>query len=150
MNPHGRPVQAPHRIIIHAMAEYLTHESHTYHAKEFLEIIGLSAHILIAPDGANLRCREDTQGAYHAKRHNKDSLGIEYLVPGVHNYTTFLEAIKTPYVTHDAYTSGLKQIRGWIEEWEIKTILRHSDIDPDRKVDPGQGFQFSQLLEDLG
>jgi len=148
MNPFGRERQVPHKIIIHSMGQYIKYETAVYHASDFLMKIGLSAHVLIEPDGTNIRIREDTQGAYHAKGHNKDSLGMEYLVPGVHTYESFLEAIKKPYVTHDAYTAGLKQIKDWMEEWEIVSIARHSDIDPDRKYDPGN-FPWDQLMEDI-
>lgn len=155
---HGNGQQSPSRIIIHAMGEFIYIDIRSaqsldmppgeYHAYEFLELRRLSAHILGTPSGVKIRCREDNQGAWHAKGYNANSLSYEYLVPGLHDYTSFLSAIKTPYVTDAAYQAGVEQILEWKARYGIDRIDRHSDVDPTRKYDPGDGFPWEKLLED--
>src|SRR5690606_28750529 len=79
-SPFGAAHQTPKRIIVHAMSEWIN----GMYAPDFLLSVGLSAHALVTPDGDIIKCREDTQGAFHAKGLNTDSLGIEFLLPG-HN-----------------------------------------------------------------
>ena len=143
----GSPRNTPNKIIVHAMAEYI-HDGIDYHAVDYLKKLGLSAHSLITPSGVNIRCRNDTQGAYHAKNHNIDTLGIEILVPGVHTYISFLNKMKTEYITDVQYSSLVDQCRKWIELYDIVDVLRHSDIDPDRKKDPGS-LNWQQFLQDI-
>ena len=139
---HGASRQTPTRIIVHSMGERIDGKS----AADFLETIGLSAHALVAPDGTVIRCREDTEGAYHALDFNRHSLGIEFLVPGEHDYGSFLRAIRSPYVTAEAWAAGVAVVRRWIETWQIHRIDRHSDVDPARKKDPGEGFDWQAFL----
>lgn len=146
---HGTAHQTPKCIIIHAMGEYIIESGWENHAVQYLNRIGLSSHSLIAPDGENYRCRKDTQGAYHALGHNTDTLGLEFLVSGVHNYGTFLEAIKSPYLTSQQYQEGVAQVRYWKRVWGITEVLRHSDISPERKVDPGAGFPWKMFMRDI-
>ena len=155
---HGNRHQSPSRIIVHAMAEFIyidTDASQTlnipvgeYHAYEFLELRGLSAHVLGTPSGVRIRCREDHQGAWHAKGYNANSLGYEFLIPGLHDYPSFLNAMKTPYLTDPAYQAGVDQIIEWKESYGIDRVDRHSDIDPARKYDPGNGLPWDQFLTD--
>ena len=146
----GAKSQVPNRVVIHAMSEYIFHEGKYKHAADFLRDIGLSAHALICPDGTIIRCREDNQGAYHARCFNKDSLGVEFLVEGKHDYVSFKKAISDYYLTLDQHFSGVELLRDWCSKWDIKSIDRHSDLDPKRKVDPGKGFVFDIILEDVG
>lgn len=147
----GASHQSPNKVILHAMAEYLYHEGKWRHATEFLEMIGLSAHALISPNGDIYKCREDTQGAYHAKGHNKDTLGCEWLVEGRHDYGSFKETIKTPYLTDVQFNNGCKYIRDrWVEGLGILHHTMHSRVDPDRKVDPGHGFPWIEYLKNVG
>jgi N-acetyl-anhydromuramyl-L-alanine amidase AmpD len=146
---HGKEGSKPKLIIIHAMAESIIDDG-GWDAVEYLDKIGLSAHSLIYPNGVNVRCRHDNQTAYHAKGYNSDSLGIEFLVPGTHDYGSFIEAIKTPYLSEEQYQSGLYQVREWIRLHDIQEIARHCDKDPYRKVDPGDGFPWEDFLHDLG
>ena len=147
--PYGAVSNDPKLIVVHAMAEYINDGDKVYHATEWLDKLKLSAHMLIGPDGDTYRCREDNQGAYHARGYNTDSLGIEFLVKGTHNYESFLKAIKTDYITELQYGVGLNVIRRWIDKYHISDIKRHSDISPGRKVDPGPGFTWNQFVSDI-
>jgi AmpD protein len=151
-NPYGAPHQSkPTMIVIHAMAEYvLADEGEDYdHAADFLQRLGLSAHVLAAPDGTLYRCRGDDEGAYHARGFNTDSLGIEVLVPGRHDYGSFLRAIGAEWVSNAQYAAVVQQCREWMKLYGIKTVVRHSDLSPGRKLDPGAGFPWARFMEDL-
>jgi len=152
-SPHGYKGNKPNLIVVHAMAEYLDTEAddNDPHAYEFLRKIGLSAHILIAPNGDVYRLRNDDELAFHAKNFNTNSLGIEFLVPGTHDYSTFLKAINEDWVSEDQYQSGLEVIRKWMFKFHIfkKQVKRHSDISPGRKKDPGRGFPWIRLTQDI-
>jgi len=145
--PKGGKYNKPKMIVVHAMAEYLETKDGLTFAPNFLEKIGLSAHALIVPNGDVMICRPDDKGAYHARGFNNGSLGVEFLVHGAHNYGSFLKAIKTDYVTDKQYEAGSELVRQWVNDYSIKTIVRHSDISPERKCDPGSGFAWSSFLE---
>lgn len=145
----GSNIQLPDTIIVHAMGEYILTDP-PRHAVKYLDFAKLSAHSLIAPDGTNYRCRFDTEIAWHALNHNTNTLGIEFLVAGDHNMASLVKAMDKEYVTEAAYKSGLAQIKEWLNEWPIRKITQHSTIDPDRKVDPGDGFPWERLMNDIG
>lgn len=146
----GNRYNNPKMIIVHCMGEFIL-DPHPIHASDFLAKLGLSAHALVAPNGDIYICRDDDKGAYHARGYNTDSLGIEFLVEGHHNYGTFLEKIKTDYITDAQWQAGINAVRNWGQKHEIpvEKILRHSDISPGRKVDPGVGFKWSKFLEEV-
>lgn len=150
---HGSDHQTPKRIIVHAMAYRIRMKDEVMFAASFLDHIGLSAHMLIAPHGTPIRCRDDEQGAWHAKGYNTDSLGVEVLVPGEHNYSTFVEAIESPWVGPEQYEATVAVVAHWCKKWGIGTepgsLDRHSDVDPDRKVDPGRGFPWDRFVRDV-
>jgi len=147
-SPCGASSNIPDTIVIHCMAEYVKDIEGNYtFAPRYLENAGLSAHSLIAPDGTNYRCREDNEGAYHALGHNTNTLGMEILVAGKHDYASFAKTIKTDYVTNPQWEAAVKQCREWIEKFGITKIVRHSDISPDRKIDPGAGFKWKKFLD---
>lgn len=155
----GASRQVPSRIILHAMAEIirvdrrsadqLGIEAGDYHAADFLLAIGLSAHRLVLPSGEDIKMREDHEGAYHAKGFNDDSLGIEFLVPGTHDYASFLRAMKTPYLPDPAYWKGVHIVSDWVSLHGIGQIDTHSKVDPKRKHDPGEGFPLEQFLSEV-
>jgi len=147
--PKGAKNQIPDRIVIHSMSEFLIIDDVKTHAYDFLKAIGLSAHALICPDGTVLRCREDTQGGYHAKGFNTNSLGVEFLVKGTHTYGSFKKAIKKPYLTFEQHIAGVELLRDWCSKYDIKSINTHSSLSPKRKVDPGPAFPLKQFLKDV-
>ena len=147
-NENGAKRNDPRMIVVHSMAEFLL-DPQPIHATDFLEKIRLSAHALVDSKGHTFICRDDDQGAWHAKGYNKNSLGIEFLVEGHHTYATFLEAIKADYVTFEQFDAGVAAVRNWVEAYDIprNRVVRHSDISPGRKVDPGTGFKWQKFLD---
>lgn len=133
------------------MAEYIK-DPDPIHAPTFLEQYKLSAHALITPSGDTILCRDDDQRAWHARGYNTDSLGIEFLVEGEHDYASFVEKIKSPYLSVMQFDAGIEAVRSWIDAYDISInrIDRHSDLSPGRKVDPGAGFPWKIFLERLG
>jgi len=147
----GSSTNKPNRVIIHAMGEFIDDKERDYSAYEWLDKLGLSAHILLTPSGVPIQCRDDGQKAWHAKNNNTNTLGIEFLVPGLHNYSTFLKAIKEPYLTDQQYSSGIEVINKWLVNYKLTkdAVTTHHIIDPDRKFDPGDGFPLDRFLNDL-
>ena len=149
-NPYGRSGNRPKMIVIHAMGEYIALEDGSYmHAPDFLEYDKKSAHVLITPNGGVLRLRNDDETASHAKNFNTNSLGMEILVAGKHTYKTFAKAIDQHYVTDEQYAAAVAQCREWVEKYNITRIVRHSDLSPGRKIDPGDGFLWDKFLIDV-
>ena len=148
--PHGADHQTPRRIIVHAMAYQIDWEGERLYAANFLDKIGLSAHILVAPDGTGIQCRADTEGAWHAKGYNTDSLGVEILVPGVFDYGSFLQRIAEPWCGDKQFSSAVDVVADWCYRWGIGTepgqLDRHSDVSPNRKSDPGRGFRWADFV----
>ena len=145
--PHGGGHQTPTRIIVHCMAETTIYEGKQYKAWELLDFLGLSAHVLIPPDGSRIRCRHDDQIAWHAKGHNTNSLGVEVLVPDVFNLEQLQDKTRKPWVSDAQLNTLVQQIMIWKKEHRIEKLDRHSDVDPVRKwYDPGAGFDFTELL----
>lgn len=143
----GATQQIPDQIIIHAMMERIE----GMHAVDFLKLIGLSVHAMVTPDGKIIRCREDNEGAYHAKGHNTNSLGVEFLIAGEGTYPVFLSAIQKGYLdSGDQYYAGVYLIKEWIKEHEIKDVSTHRYLSPGRKFDPGTGFPYKRFEKDIG
>ena len=150
-NENGSSRNSPRRIVVHSMAEFLM-DPQPIHATDFLEKIGLSAHALIDPRGVVFVCRDEDEGAYHAKGYNQNSLGLEFLVPGHHTYGSFLEEIKSDnWLTQAAWEAGVTCVRRWCHTYDIPRdkVFRHSDLSPGRKVDPGSGFKWDKFLDEV-
>ena len=145
----GNKFNNPELIVVHAMGEYIN-DGKPIFAPDFLEIYGLSAHALICPNGDVMICRDERSGAYHAKGFNTNSLGVEFLVSGAHDYSSFLKAMKTDYITHAQWVAGIELVKSWKAKYNIKEIKRHSDISPGRKVDPGAGFKWQEFIDIIG
>eukprot|EP00039_Didymoeca_costata_P022819 m.347412 g.347412 ORF g.347412 m.347412 type:complete len:178 (-) comp32649_c0_seq1:135-668(-) len=137
----GGGLQTPNRLIIHSMSEIIQ----GMHASDYLkEIAGLSVHFMILPDGKVMKLRKTHQIAYHALGHNTNTVGIEVLVEGEHTYDEFIDKIAKDWCNEAQMDSLVELSNGIIEYYDIKTddVVRHSDIDPVRKSDPGQGFDW--------
>lgn len=154
-SPFGANSQKPDTIVVHAMGEFIDTDSVDYFAPAFIDSIGLSAHFFVPPSGVVIQTRQISEGGYHAKGANKNSIGIEFLVPGLHTYETFLQAIEKPYLTDVQYKAGIDLIQYLkvkiSQDFRIHVLdyKRHSDISPGRKYDPGRGFPWKLFLEDV-
>tara|TARA_R110000751_G_scaffold281256_2_gene383801 strand:- start:220 stop:747 length:528 start_codon:yes stop_codon:yes gene_type:complete len=154
----------PVGICLHAMAEYLDLSPFDQHAYEFLKAQGLGAHYLITPSGDTLNCADPTEMCYHAKGFNRwegtrgdvGLIGIEILVPGCHTYGSFTDAIKEPgWCGMGQWHETVELVKALKEEYDLKLwlkdgrtypwLVRHSDISPGRKVDPGAGFDYQAM-----
>jgi N-acetyl-anhydromuramyl-L-alanine amidase AmpD len=147
---HGSKFNDPEIIVIHAMGEYIGGDGWNDHAVQYLDKKKWSAHAFGAPNGDIYRCRLDNEGAYHALDFNTDSLGYEFLVEGSYKYGSFIDRIKEPYLTKLQYESGVEFVSDWVKMYNIKKVVRHSDLSPERKVDPGKGFPWKKFLYDIG
>lgn len=107
----------------------------------------VSAHYMIEEDGRIFSLVPENKRAWHAgisywkgrANVNANSIGIELQNPGhSHGYRPF------PKVQMEAVLNLIKNIR---TRWEIPNyyILAHSDIAPDRKIDPGHLFDWGLL-----
>ena len=141
----GGGIQTPDTLVIHAMSEYIN----GMYADEFLSSVGLSAHFLLKPNGEFIKLRKTTEVAWHAKGFNTNSIGIEVLVEGSHTYDTFLEKIKTDWVKPEQYKALIEMSNGIIEHYDIEKVVRHSDLSPERKKDPGDGFKWQYFKDQL-
>ena len=143
----GGGIQNPDKLIIHSMSEYIN----GMYADEFLTSVRLSAHFLLKPNGEFIKLRKTHEIAYHAKGHNTNTIGIEVLVEGEHTYQSFLDKIKTDWVKPEQMEALIEMSNGIIEYYDMdkENVLRHSDIDPQRKKDPGQGFDWEYFKSKL-
>ncbi len=107
----------------------------------------VSSHFLIKKNGEILKLVPELYIAWHAgvsnwknfRSINKNSVGIEISNPGhENNYTKF---------TSSQIKSILKLSKYLIKKYKIKHnyILGHSDIAPERKLDPGEKFPWQYL-----
>ena len=137
------------KIIIHSMGEFIDAESDDFHAKEWLDFLGYAAHFLVCPSGIIIQTLPTNIMGAHAKGHNWETIGIEFLVPGMHTYGTFLKRIENPYLTEEQLQAGI-HLAAWLKEQHSKAeITSHQILDPDRKYDPGRGFPWEKYLADV-
>jgi len=109
----------------------------------------VSAHYLIAEDGAVFRLVPEQRRAWHAGRSrwrgveglNATSIGIELANPGHSNgYRPFPAAQMEALITLARDVLGRHPIPS-------RNVVGHSDIAPERKLDPGELFDWRQLAE---
>lgn len=154
---------SPKGVVVHAMAQVINGLS----APEFLKSIGLSVHACIEPDGTVALCAPETQTAYHAGKSrykgylglNSYFLGVELLVEGEHDYSSFVKAITkgSPY-TDKQYVALAELCRKWADQFawdEPPIIVGHSDVSgsdvrpSDPKIDPGKAFVWSKFWNEF-
>ncbi len=162
----GGGAQKPEMIVIHAMAENVrlrkdleiknskgivirVIKAGVYPAHEWLKLLRLSCHFLEHPDGSFTKQRSTREICWHAKGYNTNSIGIEVLVKGTYDYDEFLKKIKTDWVTLIQYPELIKMCQGIIDFYGIKKVVRHSDLSPERKFDPGFGFKWEYFISKL-
>ena len=51
------------------------------------------------------------------------------------------------WVTEEQYAAGVQLAMEW--RASKKLVVRHCDVDPDRKEDPGEGFPWHAFLSDI-
>lgn len=146
-------------IVIHSMAEYIEGE----YCYDFLQRIGLSAHYFITPKGEVIHGVGHKYKAYHAGESqwrgvsdlNENSVGIELLIEGDHNYASFLQAIKrADSFTDEHYETCAKICRDLMNIYDIQksNIVGHSQVSgpevrDDPKKDPGAAFSMKRLKD---
>ena len=162
ISPHSRDRSKKVKgVIIHSIGEYI--KDHGY-CIDFLDKIKLSAHYFISPGGKVIQCVNPSQVAFHAgasswkgeKNLNETYIGIELMIPGEHDFSSFLKAIKSPLNFSNAQYKKCAQLcNSLCKEFDISPeyILRHSDVSgpsvrKDPKEDPGEGFSM-KVLKDL-
>ena len=114
-------------------------------------VMQVSAHYVVMPDGALLQLVPETRRAWHAGRGvwdgetdmNDVSIGIEIAHQGHKN-----GAAAYPYPPEQIATV-IALSQDIIARWKIAPhrVLAHSDIAPDRKIDPGEFFPWRQLAK---
>jgi N-acetylmuramoyl-L-alanine amidase len=109
----------------------------------------VSCHYLIDDDGAITQMVNEADRAWHAglsswhgvEDINSHSIGIEIQNPGhAHGYPVFPEA----------QMAAVEALAGDIVERRRirpENVLAHSDIAPQRKIDPGEKFDWARLAE---
>ena len=107
----------------------------------------VSCHYLINNNGDIIKMVPETYQAWHAgisswkkfKSLNKNSIGIEITNPG-HEF-------KYKKFSKKQISSLIKLTKYLVKKFKInsKSILGHSDIAPDRKLDPGEKFPWALL-----
>ncbi len=109
----------------------------------------VSAHYLIAQDGRSFALVAEERRAWHAgvsfwrgdRDVNARAIGIELVNPGhEHGYVAF------PDPQIEALIALLTHIR---TRWTIDDadIVGHSDVAPERKIDPGERFPWPRLAQ---
>ena len=152
-------------IVVHSMSQYLKLPEGPMKASDFIKSIGLSVHGYIHPDGSYEKHISSPGKAFHAgkskheglKNLNSHYLGFELLVPGVHDYASFREAIETPCTFTDAqFETAVRICKYWMDKYNIPAtrVVRHSDVSGDGvrgkgrgKRDPGQAFLWQKFQD---
>ena len=110
------------------------------------EVAQVSAHYLIEEDGTVHRLVREDRRAWHAgKSHyrgrddcNDDSIGIE------------LEGLEGQRFEDAQYETLSSLCAVLLAHYPIAHLAGHEHVAPDRKQDPGPGFDWSRLQKSLG
>ncbi len=111
----------------------------------------VSAHYVVMPDGAVVQLVPEKRRAWHAGRGfwagetdmNDVSIGIEIAHPG-HKDGAAAYPFPQPQIA-----TVIALCQDICARWPVspQRILAHSDIAPDRKIDPGEFFPWAQLAK---
>ena len=157
----------PKGLILHSMSEYLVYEGKTLYAKEFIKKLGLSVHGYVKPDGTYDKHIVTPGKAFHAGKSewngyrslNSSFLGVELLVSGVNDWTSFNKKIhqKGTY-SQPQFDTIVNVFSFWMNKYNIpiEMVCRHSDCSGDHvrgkgkgKPDPGNGFDWEAFKSAL-
>lgn len=136
----------PHLIILHYTGMETGERAQSWLADPASEV---SAHYLVHESGRVVQMVPESERAWHAGRSfwkgetdiNSVSIGIEVVNPGpLAGFPPFAEA------GIEAVISLCRDIAAR-HDIAPQAILAHSDIAPDRKVDPGERFPWRRLNE---
>lgn len=137
--------QVPKTKFIHAMGQFIDMETGPdLSASQLLQKLGLVAHYLIDPSGSIIELLDYRVMGAHAKGFNSGTVGIEFLVPGLHTLTTLYEAMKSEWASVEQLMAGAR-LCAWLESKGVTGWERHDKADPSRKKDPGEGFPYREL-----
>ncbi|WP_421764853.1 N-acetylmuramoyl-L-alanine amidase [Ekhidna sp.] len=137
------------------------------HAPDWLVYSRLSVHGFISPNGDWIAGRAVPEKAAHAGKSifgnlsglNSHFLGFEMLVPGVNNYSQFINKIATAGTFSSAQReTALAKCREWMATYNISSnaVVGHSEVSGDDvrgpgkgKRDPGSSFDMDAFRGDL-
>tara|TARA_B100000029_G_scaffold145280_1_gene140475 strand:- start:1994 stop:2518 length:525 start_codon:yes stop_codon:yes gene_type:complete len=153
---YARTIIDPDLIVIHY--------TETFTAKEALLVLEkrkLSAHFVISPFGKVIQLVDTSYKAWHAGKScfkdrrnvNDFSIGVELVNPGFlkdgkkwkSGYTKHLDKKWANWPEQQIQT--LTKLISWIQKQHPKclNVVGHSDIAPERKIDPGPIFPWFKL-----
>ena len=139
------------KLVIHSMAEYVDDMTKARHASHFLELVGLSAHALITPQGYVIETVPLDKVAWHCKGINGVSFGVEFLVEGVYGWDSFKKRIRgvEPVYTLSQLAAGVEWVGrelAKLPDWEEIEMVMHMNENT-KKPDPGRWFPFTDFKE---
>ena len=147
-SPNFNPIKRRHNKIKYVVIHYTGMKSEAAAIKKLCdENENVSSNYFIKKNGEIINLVPDLYEAWHAGKSrwnnhislNKNSIGIEIHNPGhAHGYNDF-----SPKQINSLKFLLKKLIRKY--KIEIKNILGHSDIAPERKKDPGEKFPWKEL-----
>lgn len=146
--------QGTRYIVIHAVGEYLdTGEPGKLpqYCVDFLRSRDELPHYLLTPSGIVLRAWGHKYLANHARGFNSESIGIELMLPGHWTYDSFVQELtsSSPTIRLEDNPRRLnslhKLLRELLELYPEARIVGHAELDPSRKVDPGNYAMLGAL-----
>lgn len=147
-------------IVIHAVGQYLDwgrwevgrygvgHVGERIPCWEYWRRSGLAYHEVSFPDdGRVFLCRRLSQGAYHAKGYNRRSVGLSAAIRGAYNRRILHEKMHQPGWATAQQIEALAYRAANAEAFHGRRmkIVGHGGIDPDRREDPGRGFDWERF-----
>lgn len=85
--------QYPDTIVIHSLAEFIDFDTVDKTGWRHVDDLGLAAHFYVYPSGAIVQSLDIGKQGAHAKGHNGNTIGIEFIVPGLHTYQSFTKKL---------------------------------------------------------
>ena len=149
-SPNFNPIKRRHNKIKYVVIHYTGMKSEAAAIKKLCdENENVSSNYFIKKNGEIIKLVPDLYEAWHAGKSrwnnhislNKNSIGIEIHNPGhAHGYSNF-----SSKQIHSLKFLLKKLVRKY--KIEIRNILGHSDIAPERKKDPGEKFPWEKFAK---